>query len=720
MAKTARTGTIDPTQIPNPSQIPPSGSQLIGTSHAAIEVYHGTLAGDTDAQPAAAELLGTAPDTGGLSNADYIYNQVSALFGGARLPSFRSPSGKNALAVVFVSGSSNGPYGAFHFDGTQTEFDHIVIDSLNISGGYSATSGLPRFSPQGTSTRQPHILSLYKGPDELFAVFHLGDSRLLMAKPQAVRDALSTASRNSLALTVALRHCNSSKVPSANSDSASLSLKHGVPLDQKLVFANQETVGLLSAIARIGAGRQYLSTALFAAEIVESFQKLTGKADPGKTDGEALSRAISFKLAPEIALVPGFNGLVTQQWWKDGSPDFVNVNSENDQSVDGNASGVMFLQFITDYLGVPFDKIIAHTPPAGGAPLGQTYQNLLTEYSEISKVAGANGRSAFQKMTSLLKLNSQNPDGTLNLPADGNPFPQMPGSKQGGLFATRTSNVSVLSQNAQKAINLQIQLDQELAAVKATLNQIQSDISTARAAQATVESRDEILAYGPPLTSTLAASLAQRVQSYRAPQFDQSLQQEFWPHVYNELPGTGPNTDRLQAITGTNLTPLAVEVTGTIIRTRLEPDGDLHVDFRPDDTNFPTNQGAGEVPIEVEIIYAGPVTQVDAKQAEKGFTNPFDITPLVPGTRILVAGPLIFDRAHGQPTPDGRNVKSGLEIHPVAGITLVSRAPGTQAPPSNQVSADIASGLGQLATLNQTLHSLSSILQEMEKQAQSG
>ena len=55
-------------------------------------------------------------------------------------------------------------------------------------------------------------------------------------------------------------------------------------------------------MARAGGGRQYLSTALFAAEIVESFQLLTGKANAGKTDGEAVSRVLAFKLAPEIAV----------------------------------------------------------------------------------------------------------------------------------------------------------------------------------------------------------------------------------------------------------------------------------------------------------------------------------------------------------------------------------------------------------------------------------
>ena len=163
-------------------------------------------------------------------------------------------------------------------------------------------------------------------------------------------------------------------------------------------------------MARAGGGRQYLSTALFAAEIVESFQLLTGKANAGKTDGEAVSRVLAFKLAPEIALIPGFNGGVTQQWWQNGHPDFVNANSQDDQSVDGNAAGVMFLEFLTDYLGVPMDRILQRMPATGGAPLGQTYVALLNEFPDLAQLAGPNGVSAFQTMISLLQQNAQNPD----------------------------------------------------------------------------------------------------------------------------------------------------------------------------------------------------------------------------------------------------------------------------------------------------------------------
>ena len=145
--------------------------------------------------------------------------------------------------------------------------------------------------------------------------------------------------------------------------------------------------GHYSPDSRLGAGaaaqgpsRKFLSTALFAGQIVHSFQILTDKADPGLTDGEAVSRVLAFKLVPELALVSGFNAGVTQQWWQDGHPDFVNDNSQNDQSVDGNAAGVMFLLFLNDYLGVPLDTILAHMPGTNGAPLGQTYVALLRSH----------------------------------------------------------------------------------------------------------------------------------------------------------------------------------------------------------------------------------------------------------------------------------------------------------------------------------------------------
>ena len=186
-------------------------------------------------------------------------------------------------------------------------------------------------------------------------------------------------------------------------------------------------------------GRPFLSTALFAAEAVESFETLTGKANPGQTDGEAVGRVLAFRLAPEVGLVSGFRGGVAQQWWSDGQPDFVNDNSQTDQSTDGNGAGVMLLLYLTDFLGIRVDQILAATPTTNGAPLGQTYVALLGSHPELAQVAGLDGPSAFQSMVTLLEQNATNPGGSLNPPADANPLPTIQGAKQGGLFTLQAA-----------------------------------------------------------------------------------------------------------------------------------------------------------------------------------------------------------------------------------------------------------------------------------------
>ena len=727
--------TIDPTQIQDPSQIPPAGSNYVGQSaQGLVDVYSGTLSGDIDAQPSAKELLGTAPDTGTLSNADYIYKQVSALYGGVELPDFQSPSGKSVKSLVFVSGSSQGGYGAFHIQGaTQADFDRIVVDSLNAGGNYSAGSGLPN-ALMPLKARLPYLFPIHRGPAELLGVFHASDPRLKAAKPAAIEKALAITAQCSLALKTGFEARNAAVVPrAASSEEIDAPAKHGhAELARRLVEGNQNLLAILSATARAVAGRQYLSTALFAAEIVECFQTLTGKGDPGHTDGEAVSRVLAFKLAPEIALIPGFNGGVTQEWWADEHPDYVNDNTQNDQSADGNSAGVMFLGFLTDYLGVALDQILRAMPASGGAPLGQTYVALLSSFPQLAQIAGSDGTAAFQKMIELLEQNAQNADGSLNLPANGNPFPGMPGAKQGGLFAgTAAAPVpGSLGQDAQGVLGLQTQLEQQVASLRAALREIQGNIlgEVGAAGGGAGVAADAMAAggYGPPLAASLVASLERRAEPYRAPQYDKALQDEFWKHVYNELPGSGPHTDRLQVITGTNQAPLAVQITGTIRTLKLEPDGDGHIYFQPDDPNFPANQGAGEAPVEIEIIYAGPVTQADAKQAEAGFTNPFDISQLDAGTRMQAAGPLVFDRAHGKPAADGKNVNSGLEIHPLVGMNVLSaagtagRAAAAARAEESALSAELASALGQAGTLGQTVDNLTSLLQKMKEEVSKG
>jgi hypothetical protein len=430
-----QTNTTDPQQIQDPSQIPPPGAQFVGTSgQGSVDVYNGTNARDIDAQPAAKELLATAPDTGGVSNADYVYNQVMALFGGGPVPDIQGSNGNTVKSVLFCSGSPQGGYGAFHFPGTQQDFDRIVVDSLNASGNYSSGSGLGNaLAP--LKAKKPHLLPVFRGAYDLQGVFDPNDARLKSAKLATIKEALKIAHQNNLALKAAVDARNSKAVPREPSADQIRERTEGdhAELSRRLIHANQTSVEMVRRLAQGGGGRQYLSTALFCAEIVESFEMLTGKSNAGRTDGEAVSRIIGFKLAPEIALVPGFNSGVTQQWWQDSHPDWINDNSQNDQSTDGNAAGVMFLFYLNDYLGVPLDGILSHMPATGGAPLGQTYAALLNDFPDLSNTAGADGPSAFQSMVSLLQ-NIQNPDGTLNLPADGNPFPTMQGSQQGGIF----------------------------------------------------------------------------------------------------------------------------------------------------------------------------------------------------------------------------------------------------------------------------------------------
>lgn len=747
---------VDPAQIQKPSQIPPAGSNYLGLSgQKLVDVYNGTLPGDVDAQPAAKELLGTSPDTGGQSNADYVYNQVSALYK-AQLPDFVSPSGNNVRSVVFVSGSSQGGFGAFHIPGPGGDFDRIVVDSLNAAGGYSAGSGLTSIAP--VSIKIPHLFPIFRGADELLSVTHQADPRLKSARPTSVHDTLMSARQSAFALTHAVVAASLTPTKISSGIIDPLTANTYLPETYQLANANRDIFGLVASVDASAGGRQFLSTALLAAEIVECFQKVSGKGNPGRTDGESVSRVVTFKLTPEIALVPGFNTAVTQQWWNDGFPDFVNDNSQDDQSVDGNGAGVMFLEFLIDYLGVPLDRVLERMPSRSGAPLGETYVSLLTPYPELAKIAGSDGIAAFQKMVSLLQQYVTNPDGTLNLPADGNPFNGMPGAKHDGRVSGPTPDLASLARDAQSALSLETQLDQQMSALKATIQQIQTDlaptpasgISPVTANQDVIVSQDEaVLRYGPPLVTSVAASLEQRVASYRAPQYDQTLQQDFWPHVYNELPGTGTRTDRLQVITGTNRAPVAVQIAGTIKSTKCERDGDLHIAFQPDDPSFPANQDPQEPPLELEIIYAClPVRQVDAQQAELNYTNPFDTSQLGPGTRILAAGPLIFDTAHGRPASDGTNVDFGLEIHPLAGMTLLS--PGAPIPPSSppiaqpvpppttpspppttqpgppspaplptstQLSTDLTSALGQLDALGRTVGNLSTLLQKMKEEA---
>jgi hypothetical protein len=444
--------TVDPTQSSKASQIPPAGAVHVGRSaRGSVDVYCGTLPGDVDAQPAAKELLGSGPDTGQLSNADYIYSRMAALYG-MDLPALRDAGAQDVKTLVFVSGSAQGPYGAFHFPGAQEDLDRIVVDSLESSGTYAGSSGLGASFPSGVlriphavqggmgphsaafhGGMGPHSAEAYGGPHGLLYVTDPADPRLVQATVEEIREAGALAARSILALRAAVE----AQSLSAKPPTAGLHRQNGSSreeLARELIAANHEILRLLRTVRVATGGRQYLSTALFAAELAESFEVLSKTAAPGKTDGEAVSRVLAYKLTPEISLIPGFNGAQSQQWWQKGHPDFVNSNSQSDTSAEGNGAGVLFLLFLNDFLGVSLDQVIQHMPPAGGAPLGHTYVNLLADYPALASVAGADGASAFKTMIALLEQNATDASGALNLPANGNPFPGMPGARQGGLF----------------------------------------------------------------------------------------------------------------------------------------------------------------------------------------------------------------------------------------------------------------------------------------------
>jgi hypothetical protein len=434
--------TIDPASIRLASQIPPTGSQFVGTSPTSlVDVYNGTLKGDIDAVPAAKELLTSSPDTGGKVNAEYIYSNLAALYGNVQLPPLQSPSGNSVRSLVFVSGSAQGGYGAFHLSSSQTDFDRIVADSLSSSGEYSSGSGLGRAHFSAASMREhkiPHVFPVSRGQHGLLGITDSNAKELQQVGEEDLRRALVTAWQSRAALAKSIESHNHSAVPTpipekTRSRAAKLERSH---LSQELAQANRHVASLVGVAAAVTGGRTHLSTALYCAELVESFELLTGKGDAGKTDGEAVSRVVSFKLAPEIALVPGFNAGVTQDWWANGHPDFVNDNSQDDQSENGNASGVMFLLFLNDFLGISLQDILAAMPATNGAPLGQTYEALVSRIPNLVQIGGGNGAAAFATMINLLQQNAQSSDGSLNLPANGNPFPNMPNSKQGGLFTS--------------------------------------------------------------------------------------------------------------------------------------------------------------------------------------------------------------------------------------------------------------------------------------------
>jgi transcription elongation factor len=85
-------------------------------------------------------------------------------------------------------------------------------------------------------------------------------------------------------------------------------------------------------------------------------------------------------------------------------------------------------------------------------------------------------------------------------------------------------------------------------------------------------------------------------------------------------------------------------VTGKVVHTKAEPDGDIHIIL---------DNG-----MECEIICAGKVTQADAKQACMNYKNSVKIPKV--GNKIQVTGQHVYDLVHKQ-----------QEIHPVFELKVI-------------------------------------------------
>ena len=123
---------------------------------------------------------------------------------------------------------------------------------------------------------------------------------------------------------------------------------------------------------------------------------------------------------------------------------------------------------------------------------------------------------------------------------------------------------------------------------------------------------------------------------------------DLWEHIYNK--------DRLQVI------DKCIIVTGTVEKTRHEPDGDEHIRLKLDagqeklinDKNITEQQGC----MVVEIIYAHEPVQPGTIANYRGYTNHIEIPKV--GQHIMIQGSYVKDLHHGW-----------MEIHPVTSITVI-------------------------------------------------
>lgn len=148
-----------------------------------------------------------------------------------------------------------------------------------------------------------------------------------------------------------------------------------------------------------------LGSGFFVAELVEVFEAAINNGWAcGQTNGEALSRVLATERNGGIAQLQVQTG---QAWWAAGAADYVTTNSATDQDENSNGCGPLFLYYLHSQLGYDWKTITT----TGGASLGETYQ----------KLTGNSPATGFKDF--LDRLSTIASGSTLNLPANGNPFP---------------------------------------------------------------------------------------------------------------------------------------------------------------------------------------------------------------------------------------------------------------------------------------------------------
>jgi hypothetical protein len=147
------------------------------------------------------------------------------------------------------------------------------------------------------------------------------------------------------------------------------------------------------------------ASGLVVAELVEVFEAASNSGwDCGRTNGEALSRALAIERNAGLAVIVA---PTAQRWWANGHQDYVNSNGADDVSDDGNGCGTLFLYYLHNQLGYSWQQIAT----TGGATLGECYRGL----------TGQDPTQGFADFVG--RLTTLDQGGQLALPAGGNPFP---------------------------------------------------------------------------------------------------------------------------------------------------------------------------------------------------------------------------------------------------------------------------------------------------------